>query len=77
MLEDLSSTMDPNEPVAQEEPKEELLEFDSWWVMRRDSIPAMHSKEIVKADFRGRGLSQMETLEKFDWALEKYGIKLN
>lgn len=52
------------------------VQFDAWYVMRASQIPGRHMKEILRADFRGRGLGDKETVEKFDMALEKYGVKL-
>lgn len=56
---------------------EELVDFDGWWAARSSKIPSHHHKEIVKADFRGRGLSMMETMEDFDDALKEYGLVLS
>ncbi len=55
----------------------DLIDFDGWWAARSAKIPGHHYKEIIKADFRGRGLSTMETMEDFDEALKEYGIKLS
>lgn len=59
-------------PMAQK--AVELIEFDVWWVMRSAVIPKHHMKEVVKADFKGRGLSLTETVETFDKALKAYGL---
>lgn len=56
--------------------KQDLVSFDAWWHMRAHNIPLAHIKEIVLADFKSRGLSLNETIERFDDALAKYGIKL-
>ena len=40
-------------------------------------IPRQHHKEIILADFKGRGLSRCESAEDFDAALQKYGVKLD
>lgn len=61
------------EPVAAEEPK---VEFDGWYASRRDAIPAIHKKEIIKADFKGRKVPMVSTMADFDEALKKYGVKL-
>jgi hypothetical protein len=61
------------QPIAEQEEK---LDFDAWHVMRSPKIPKAHHKEIIKADFKGRGLSQCESLKDFDAALAKYGVKL-
>jgi hypothetical protein len=53
-----------------------LVEFDEWWAQRMNQIPSIHRKEIVKADFRGRKVVGLQTMEVFDAALEEYGIKL-
>lgn len=55
---------------------EHLVDFDGWWAARATKIPGHHHKEIIKADFRGRGLSMMETMEDYDDALKDYGLKL-
>lgn len=52
------------------------VEFDVWFAMRSKQIPPQHLKEILQADFKGRGLSANETLEVFDKALVAYGVKL-
>lgn len=57
--------------------KEDGLDFESWHALRGPSIPAVHKKEILKADFAGRGLTMTETLAIYDEALKKYGITLN
>ena len=59
------------------EQSEELVMFDAWYAMRAGSIPGKHMKEILRADFTGRGLGNKETMAAFDMALEKYGVKLS
>lgn len=62
------------------EPKESSTEpkfdFDTWFTVRRNDIPKHHHKEIIKADFKARGLPALCTMQEFDSALEKYGLKL-
>jgi hypothetical protein len=53
------------------------VDFDAWFALRKNKIPAHHHKEIIKADFKGRGLGQLETMANFDAALKKYGLKLD
>lgn len=62
------------EVIVEAAPK---VDFDVWFAMRGPRIPGHHHKEIIKADFKGRGLGQSESMEVFDEALRKYGIKLN
>jgi hypothetical protein len=52
------------------------VDFDVWFAMREKKIPSQHLREIIWADFRGQGLSKQETLETFDKALARYGVKL-
>jgi hypothetical protein len=69
----------PAEMSAVEEaaaPAPEKIEFEQWWAMRKNRIPAMHHREVVWADFKGRGMNVVETAEAFDAALKKYGIKI-
>jgi hypothetical protein len=51
-------------------------EFDVWWmdINRRVTMKSW-MKEIVKADFKGRGLSDKETIESYDAALRVFGLK--
>jgi len=53
------------------------MEFDTWWALKEDCIPAQHKKEIVWADFRARGLSKLELPKDYDTALEKYGVRIS
>lgn len=52
------------------------ISFDMWHMQRAKEIPAHHMKEIIWADFKGRGLSNKESAEVYDEALAKYGVKL-
>lgn len=70
-------------PVAEEakveaKPKAEVpkVEFDGWYAARASRIPAIHKKEILKADFKGRKVPMTATMAEFDEALKKYGVKL-
>lgn len=70
-----------SEPVEKpvmppQRPTVDLMDFDSWWALRASKIPAHHRKEVIRADFRGRGISMKESVVDFDKALEEYGIKL-
>lgn len=59
-------------PVA-EEPK---VQFDGWYALRSGVIPAVHKKEILKADFKGRKVPMVATMAEFDEALKKYGVMI-
>ena len=52
------------------------IAFDAWWAMNEKRIPVQHRKEIIKADFRARGLSMKETANTYNDALKVYGVKL-
>jgi hypothetical protein len=58
------------------EKESEKIEFAIWWmdVSRRVKLKAW-MKEIVKADFKGRGLSDKETIKCFDDNLRLFGVK--
>ena len=56
--------------------KEQQINFDVWWMERSPFIPKQHRKEIIRADFNGRGLGDNELKEAFDAALEQYGLKI-
>lgn len=55
---------------------EQKIHFDGWYALRGASIPGHHMKEIIRADFQGRGVGSKETIARYDAALEKYGVKL-
>lgn len=59
--------------VKAEEPK---MDFEGWHAMRKHLIPAVHKKEILKADFKARKVPALATMAEFDEALKKYGVKL-
>ena len=61
------------EAVVVEEPK---VQFDGWYALRSTRIPAIHKKEILKADFKGRKVPMVATMAEFDEALKKYGVEL-
>lgn len=64
------------EEVVPEPVPEKKFNFDVWYALREKQIPSKHMKEIILADFKGRGLTSKETLATFDAALRKYGVKL-
>jgi hypothetical protein len=58
------------------EPEKVTMEFEAWYAVRGVSIPAHHHREILRADFRARGVPNKASLEDYDKALLAYGIKL-
>jgi hypothetical protein len=54
----------------------EKVEFEVWHQLRSKMIPGHHMKEILKADFKARGLGDKESMDEYDKALGKYGVKL-
>lgn len=55
---------------------EQKVHFDGWYALRGQFIPKQHMKEILRADFNGRGLSDMESVARYDAALVKYGVRV-
>ena len=64
---------------ARLQPEEQQIRvsFNEWHIMREPLIPAQHNKEILRADFIGQGLKGKATMQDFDRALARYGVKLN
>ena len=60
-------------PIVESAP---AVSFEVWFAMREKKVPAQHLREIIWADFRGRGLSKKETVDTYDAALAEYGVKL-
>jgi hypothetical protein len=56
---------------------EPSMDFESWFVLRREDIPTHHHEEIIRADFNARKVPGMATVAEFDAALKKYGIELD
>ena len=54
----------------------DLVEFDIWWmdITRRVTLKQW-MKEIVKVDFKSRGLGSKETIEHYDDGLRIFGVK--
>jgi len=60
-----------------EESTENTVSFDSWWIDVAKQLNLQpHMKEIVWADFKGRGLKKQATLAKYLEALRLFGYKL-
>ena len=62
--------------VVEEKVEEPKIDFDGWHAMRKHRIPAIHKKEILKADFKARKVPALATMAEFDEALKKYGVQL-
>ena len=56
--------------------KDDRVGFDQWWMQVAKHVPRAHRKEIIKADFKGRGLGDKALKSDYDKALESYGVKL-
>lgn len=69
-------SLEQNKPAIDINGQAELIDFDHWYGLREDQIPGAHKKEIIMADFKARKVSMTNTMEAFDEALKKYGIKL-
>lgn len=65
------------EILPEKAPEVVKVDFDGWYALRGPRIPKHHHKEILRADFTARGLGQCESLEDFDAALNRYGVKLS
>lgn len=57
-------------------PEPAKVQFDAWWAARSAAIPAIHKKEIIKADMLGRKVPMVASMAEFDEALKKYGVEL-
>jgi arginine/lysine/ornithine decarboxylase len=66
-----------NEQMEDVAPLQPKIDFDAWWALVENKIPTHHNREVIKADFRGRGLSSQETMQAYNEALGKYGLKLS
>jgi hypothetical protein len=55
---------------------EELMDFEAWYALRHELIPAHHHKEILRADFNARKVPEMAKMITFDFALKQYGVDL-
>lgn len=75
-------TIKKNEPEKLPEQEQQSttvakVDFNTWFMIRKSLIPSHHHKEIIKADFMARKVPDIGTMDEFDAALEKYGLKLN
>jgi hypothetical protein len=62
--------------APEETPKQELLEFDQWWDMRKNTIDQpSYIKDILRVDAKARKLSKLEPIERWDWAARQFGLK--
>lgn len=54
--------------------KKENMEFEVWWVLASKNLAPQHRKEIIRADFKARGLKDKEPKDAYDKALKMYGV---
>jgi hypothetical protein len=55
----------------------ENITFDQWWVDKSNTLKQPpYMKEIVRADFKGRGLADSHSPEKWDWAAKQFGLSI-
>lgn len=60
----------------QEEKDSRAISFDAWWIeFSKEKGIRHHIKEILKVDFKARGLKDMEKKEDFDKAATIFGYK--
>ena len=53
------------------------ISYDQWWmVANKKKSLRPHLKEVILADFKGRGLSAKETQDKYDEALRLFGYDI-
>lgn len=56
--------------------EEKAMSFEEWWLLRETDInKPNYYKEILKADFKARGLHKLEKTDKWDWAAKQFGLK--
>lgn len=56
--------------------EEKALSFEEWWLLREKDIDKPnYYKEILKADFKARGLQKLEKTDRWDWAAKQFGLK--
>ena len=63
-------------PVMRAVAQPAKIDFDAWWAMNEKKIPVQHRKEIVLADMRARGLGLRETVQSYNDALKRYGVRV-
>jgi hypothetical protein len=63
--------------VKNETPNNQEIPFDQWWADRSAILKQPpHMKEIIHADFKGRGLTAKHAVEKWDWAAKQFGLNI-
>jgi hypothetical protein len=51
------------------------VSFDQWWVMIHSKVSMRpHYKEILLVDFQARGLTKLETEQRYNDTLRVFGI---
>lgn len=67
-LENVHASSDP-------ENNDDKISFDQWWVMVQAKVSMRpHYKEILLADFQARGLTKLETEQRYNDTLRVFGI---
>jgi hypothetical protein len=53
------------------------VNFDTWYYIRSPQIPERHRKEILLSYFKSLKMTINETMQAYDDALARYGVKIN
>lgn len=63
-----------NQPVKE---PEELIEFEQWWSLVGSKLgQPPYVKGILKVDAKARGVKDLETMERWNWAAKQYGLDI-
>lgn len=55
----------------------EAIGFDQWWADNSSNLKlAPYMKEIIRADFRGRGLDGLNENDKWNLAAKQFGLSI-
>jgi NADH:ubiquinone oxidoreductase subunit F (NADH-binding) len=55
----------------------EEISFDQWWADNSASLKVSpHLKEVIKADFKGRGVEGLNVKDKWNWAAKQFGLNI-
>jgi hypothetical protein len=76
--EKLSKTLANNKvTIITADSDEGKISYNQWWILVNKKKPMRaHMKEVLKADFKGRGVGDKETQEAYDDALRAFGISI-
>jgi hypothetical protein len=63
--------------IAAHQDEDRCIDFDQWWIEKATTLKQpQHIKEILRVDAAARGLTDKQSIDKWDWAAKQFGLNI-